>query len=75
MTMFMKNSSCVAPGTPVSLFSPFSDYSFSVSMGECLPLPTVGTGATHILFCPLLFLSSPNAHSHTHDLKGISPLL
>ena len=75
MTMFMKNLSCFAPGTPVSLFSPLSDYSFSVSIGECSLLPMVGAEATCILFCRLFFLSSPNAHSHTHDPKGISPLL
>lgn len=34
-----------------------------------------GRSWTRILFCSLLFLSSPNAHSHTHDPKGISPLL
>lgn len=46
MTMFMKNSPHLAPGTPVSSFSPFSDYSFSFSIGKCSLLHTLGADAT-----------------------------
>lgn len=50
----MKNSPDVAPGPPVSLFSPFSDDSFSVPIGKDSLSPTLGADAAQhstLSFC------------------------